>query len=842
MNFVPNTEQQKAILFDENRPLFITAAPGSGKTRVLLWRTVYLITEKNISPDRIFLSTFTEKAAHQLKEGLRELLNVAANLTDKKYDLARMYIGTIHSNCRRILMDRSFSVSGERKLAPHILDELGQYLYVQNRRFWDKMLQTVGFDAGVDTYRQINNFLARPQEKNSGSRHIALVNILRFFNRLSEELADPAQLKSNDAFINVLYGMYTFYIDSLTQDNVPRTDLSLLQANALKVLKASNGDVKQFDHTIIDEYQDTNAVQENLVFTLAKKTKNLCVVGDDDQALYRFRGATVENFVDFPQRCQKYYKVMPAQISLHTNYRSLKPIIDVSQSFIQKINWTENGKTYRIAKRIKPNRKGNVPAVFKTDEGHPDDIVPQMAKFIRHLKQQGVINDYNQVAVLFSYLKGNGQVQRLSHALEQEGILTYAPRAGCFLDLEESLAVFGLFAKILGLPSLQGQGRQMGHFRDWLDRCKQMTDDLISNDSPLKDFIVNKQTEIKRILNDHRRLMAYWNGKVTNLRQKITAQQVRDMANISGLSQEAVRKLSSDRLLRIVQLVNSQTSIVYVINRVTSLDWGLLDLFYQFTMFKYFRDCIKKAEYGKDEGPICNLALITQYLSRYQEERRRPILTALDLTDDRLHRHFFMSYLFAMYRLGETEFEDKEDPFPKGRVSLITIHQAKGLEFPVVILGSLYRQNRGIDIIEKIVREELNKKGEPLDKMSEFDNLRLFYVALSRAQNVLLLPRFRGRGQRMTPAFREILEEDIPHLSTINWNQVKKPRKSTESVGCSYSFTSDYLAYKRCSRQYMLFRKYGFVPARSQVMFFGSLVHQTIEDLHNHILLQKAKV
>ena len=107
-DFKPNKHQAEAILFPEQKPLFITAAPGAGKTRVLLWRTVRLIVDEGVSPDKIFLSTFTEKAALQLREGLKELLGLAANLTGQKYDLARMYVGTIHSNCQKIISDRKF--------------------------------------------------------------------------------------------------------------------------------------------------------------------------------------------------------------------------------------------------------------------------------------------------------------------------------------------------------------------------------------------------------------------------------------------------------------------------------------------------------------------------------------------------------------------------------------------------------------------------------------------------------------------------------------------------------------------------------------------------------------
>jgi DNA helicase-2/ATP-dependent DNA helicase PcrA len=836
--FAPNDGQKQAILFDEDKPMFITAAPGAGKTRVLLWRAVHLIVDRNVLPEEIFLSTFTEKAAHQLKEGLKELLGLAANYTNKKYDLARMYVGTIHSNCHRILLDRKFSDSSERQIPPRILDELGQYLYIYNYRFWSSMLESVGLENNPDTHRIINAYLGTPQQARSGSRHTAVVNVISLFNRLSEELVKLSELQSENSLLDQLYKMYCYYIESLKSSQVIHTDLSLLQADALRLVEKS--DNKHFRHVIIDEYQDTNYVQERLVFALARFNKNLCVVGDDDQALYRFRGATVENFVNFPDRCQKYYSISPEKISLHTNYRSLQNIVEISQSFMSKTNWNEDGRSYRIFKNVNAHRSNTMPAVFMTDAAGPGDVTPQMARFIRGLKENGVVNDYNEIAILFSYLKGNAQVERLSQALEEEGIRVYAPRARCFLDLDEALVVFGLFAKIIGRPALQGLGRDLGHFRDWLDRSIAAGFEQMQKDSALRLFVDNKQKEIAQNSGDYKRLVDYCERHSLRLDTKITAPVLIEMTKITGLSKDVVNKLSSGRLLFMIEQDHPKATISYMLNRVTSLDWGLLDLFYQLTTFEYFRNLIELASSGQDEGPMCNLGLITQYISRYQEERGRPILTARDFHDNRIQRHFFASYLFAMYRLGESEFEDKEDPFPKGRVSIITIHQAKGLEFPVVILGGLYRQNRGPGTIEEIVRNELNRDGEPLDRIVDFDNARLFYVALSRAQNILLLPRFSGRGQRMTQEFRELLDENIQHLGTIEWDKAERPKpKETDEIGRPYSYTSDYLLYKRCPRQYMMFRKYGFVPARAQVTLFGSLVHQTIEDLHNFLLLNK---
>jgi len=838
-NFKPNENQKKAILFDEDKPLFITAAPGSGKTQVLLWRTIHLIVDKHISPDNIFLSTFTEKAAHQLKEGLKELLGIAANITNGKYDLARMYVGTIHSNCRRILLDRAFARTKGRSFSQKMLDELGQYMYIYRASFWEKMLLQAGFENNMETSTLINSSLGPPQQAKSASRHLAVVNTISFFNRLSEELCNPDNVETDKTVLQQLYKMYSYYLSSLKSGPVPVTDLSLLQSDALKLIENSE-DNHRFKHVIIDEYQDTNTVQERLVFGLARGSKNLCVVGDDDQALYRFRGATVENFVEFAQRCRQYYGMLPETVSLHTNYRSLKHIVDTSQSFIEKTDWSENGKFYRIQKEVGAHRSDDKPCVFVTDDAHPDEVAPQIAGFIRTAREKGLVNDYNQIAVLFSYLKGNTNVHRLSRALEAEGIPVYAPRAGRFLELDESLVVFGLFAKILGRPALQGRGRDMDNFRGWMDGCMQTAALHIEKDSLLRSFVEDKQSEIELIMSDYHKLIDFCDKTSLNLDNKITSRQLMDMSAINGLSAGAVQKLSSRRLLSMVEQNNPKTTISYIINRVTALDWGILDIFYQLTTFDYFCDIIEKAASGQDEGPICNLGLITQYLSRFQEERGRPILTARDFVDVRIQRHFFASYLFAMYRLGETEFEDKEDPFPRGRVSFITIHQAKGLEFPIVILGGLYRQEKAPGKVETIVRNDLKRTGEPLDRIVEFDNARLFYVALSRAQNILLLPNFSGRGQRRSPSFRDLIEEGIPNIDTLDWNNTDKPGKSEEDMlGKSYSYTSDYLLYKRCPRQYMLFRKYGFVPARSALMLFGTLVHRTIEDLHNYLLEER---
>ena len=141
--FTPNEAQQQAIQHTAG-PLFLTAGPGSGKTRVLLWRTLGLIVDQGVKPEAIFLSTFTEKAALQLMEGLRAYLGTASTLTGTSYDLSKMYVGTVHSLCQKLITDRRFHPPGYRPRAPALLDDLDQYLHFS--RSWNGWVAEFGDD------------------------------------------------------------------------------------------------------------------------------------------------------------------------------------------------------------------------------------------------------------------------------------------------------------------------------------------------------------------------------------------------------------------------------------------------------------------------------------------------------------------------------------------------------------------------------------------------------------------------------------------------------------------------------------------------------------------------
>lgn len=837
--FEPTPAQRDAITTDGG-PLFLTAGPGSGKTRVLLWRVVCLVVFRSTDPNRIFLSTFTEKAAFQLQQGLRGLLAIAANHTGRQYDTSRMYVGTVHSLCQQILLDRRFSPNRRRGQIPGILDATDQYFFVYRRRHWQALLE-----AADTTNDEINQFFGGQRSK---SRHRAVTSLIQFFNRLSEESidAEDAIRRARDQTVKKMLRAYAGYRALLAPPDGPiRVDLSLLQQAAFDRIQSFAKADAVFEHVIVDEYQDTNPIQEKLFFVLAKKHKNICVVGDDDQALYRFRGATVENFVNFPQQCREQFGKAPKTIPLSLNFRSRREIVECYTSFINTCNWKrQDGGTYRVTgKKITAYREDAHPSVFATTADKPDPVCKEIARFTRRLIDEGKVYDPNQIAFLFPTLK-SVMVTKMRAALEAENLHVYAPRAGRFLDAPEALAVFGIFIQIFGKPPLgHFPGRDYAEFVDWTTKCEGTAGRLIRNDEYLRQFIRNRRSDLQQVISDYNELLSRCSARGWNLESDVDPAIRPLLAATPRLSAQAVATLRSpymERLIRKRAEEGRPFSLHYVITTATSVDWSVLDLFYQAMAFDHFRSMFDAAESGTDEGPVCNLALISQYLARFTDQYS-PMITGRFLSDGLFIRFLFSSYLYALYRLGESEVEDADDPFPRGRIPFITIHQAKGLEFPVVVLGSPRKTDRGPQRIEEVVRPLIQRPTEPLGRCNEFDIMRMFYVALSRPQNVLIFAHPRGQGISTHDGLEKVIVSYATPLGKANLGRIPSANHNSDELPKNYSYTSDYSLYQKCARQYMIFRKYGFVPSRAQTQFFGNLVHKTIEDLHHMLIAQRAK-
>ena len=145
----------------------------------------------------------------------------------------------------------------------------------------------------------------------------------------------------------------------------------------------------------------------------------------------------------------------------------------------------------------------------------------------------------------------------------------------------------------------------------------------------------------------------------------------------------------------------------------------------------------------------------------------------------------------------------------------------------------------GPQSVEKLIRPLLERGCEPLDRNSEFDIMRMFYVALSRAKNLLIVGNPIGPGVSIHPHMQGVIGTHCSDHSEFDVSELPRPNASEDELPRAYSYTGDYLLYQKCARQYMIFRKYGFVASRSQTQLFGTLVHKTIEDLHHMLIARR---
>jgi DNA helicase-2/ATP-dependent DNA helicase PcrA len=267
-------------------------------------------------------------------------------------------------------------------------------------------------------------------------------------------------------------------------------------------------------------------------------------------------------------------------------------------------------------------------------------------------------------------------------------------------------------------------------------------------------------------------------------------------------------------------------------------DYAFSALFYQLLQFEPWAQHLGESARGgvKDSRPARNLAILSQLLTRFEHLHGIDVLKP-DYLELNL-KHLLCNYLRFLFDGGIEEFEDDVEIAPSGCVSFFTIHQSKGLEFPVVVVGSLYasprRENDALS--EHLADTHYSKPPfEPIDQIAAYDFWRLYYVAFSRAQNLLLLtdPAKAGRGANPSKTFRPVVA-DLPswraHRAKLRDLRLEPVRSS--HMARSYSFTGHVSVFETCARQYQAFKDLEFSPVRSQAILFGTLVHQTIEDVH----------
>lgn len=755
-DFGSANEAQRLAIQTADGPVLITAGPGTGKTYTLVQRAIYLIQERGVQPEQILMATFTDKAA---KELVTRITNELA-ARDIIVNINEMYIGTFHSLCLRI-----------------IKENLEYTRLKKNYRMLDQ------FDQSYMVFQNIHRFRNIPKINevltNDGAWRQA-GEICEFLNNLSEELVDPADLKTDpNPQIVALGTMLETYRVILSENNL--LDFSAIQTEAYLLIKNNASILTEIQDKIrylmIDEYQDTNYIQEQIVFLLGGNHRNICVVGDDDQGLYRFRGATIRNILEFPSKFDEgECKIIP----LVVNYRSNSDIVDFYNEWMTttdgarfRFRWNK----FRFDKTIEPHAQSTLksPAVVKlTSSEDEEEWREKILAIIGKLMASGKLNDHNQIAFLFNSVK-HERVTRLANYLEKNGVNVYSPRSDMFFQRDEIQLMIGclmlMFPKyVMGLEEEEYKFLQPEHYR-YYRSCVMMANTYLEK-SESADF----RNWIRR------------RGKLhANLKETT------DYA-YSGLIYQMFEFEPFSTLLG------------------TDMRVGVIDI-----------------------RPVRNIALFSQIVGKFEYLHRIDVFSSKQI--DTNTERFFNLYLKLLFDGGISEYEDDAEYAPSGCVSFLTIHQSKGMEFPIVFVDSLGNIPRKSykDLIEAVEANYYKRSAfEPYDQTKYYDFWRLYYTAFSRAQDLLVLT---CNEDNKTPSmyFREVYSE-LPDAGVLDIAEFVFKDVKDVNLKNTFSFTSHITVYENCSLQYKFYKELGFAPVRVNAMLFGILVHQTIEDIHRAAL------
>lgn len=749
-----NEGQRQAIL-NTDGPVLIIAGPGTGKTYTLVKRITYLIIEKQVKPEEIMVVTFTEKAA-------KELLTRIANEFLKhnlKLNLNEMYIGTFHSVCLRILKENEQTDATAYKV--RLLDAFEQtYLVCRNLNYFNCM-------NGYKTYFA------------GGSEWEQALEICRYVNQLTEELADIASMENDpDQDMRFLARLVKKYKQIMIRNHV--MDFSSIQTTTYDLLCDHPEVLQRFQDKIryimVDEYQDTNYIQEQLVFMFAGERKNICVVGDDDQGMYRFRGATIRNILEFPN------KFLPGEcrcIHLNLNYRSEPEIIDFYNHWMKipeksdLFQWDH----FRFSKEIKSGKINSQSghAVYRSGGASIDEEKTALLNMVQKLLRNGNVEDLNQIALLFKSVKSEEAIE-VGNFFEENGIPIYSPRSDMFFKRQEVCQILGCI--IMCFPSYMGDLKQnifrypiTEKLRTYYIDCLKAARELFKQIPELYNFV--KQT---------------------------------------------------------AKTISSKIEVQFI---------SLTGIFYQLISFAPF-SLVLQPELIEDinaSRAARNLSEVSRILSKFSYLHDFHLITEenkLAIPEELLN-----IYLKFLFEDGIGEYEDDATYAPRGCISFMTIHQSKGLEFPVTVVGALsdFPKRRKDPLLYTAELRFFHRKPfEPLTDIRFFDFWRLYYTAFSRAQNLLVLTTKKDGCKY----FDEVLSV-LPDMDNYDGHDRFETVKEA-NYKRTYSFTSHISLYDGCPKQYMYYQEYSFAHDQIMEASFGTLVHAALEDINRASISNTSEV
>lgn len=686
-----NTDQRAAIKHAYHTPLWMIAGPGTGKTHTLCWLVWKRVLVDGISPERVFITTFTRKAATELQTRLlrnQRLLVDGGLATAATVDLTEMHIGTLHSLCSRMLQNERY----EQTFRVRVLeDELAQSFFI--RRTSNLLM------SQNDILFWVKFGMSKPSDRYAPAAARKAANACKLFNRLTENrLAATTLTSSGDPHLVTLGAAYQDYLEALREKH--RTDQANLQRHFLDFLGTPEGQAWLGDGltVLVDEYQDTNPIQEAIYFTLAGRTRDLTVVGDDDQSLYRFRGATVESLVSFDQACKGYFgskSAVPKAIYLRENRRSHPDIVDWANRFIGTHPAMKDPPGIRVRAPGKPpltpaaGIKGKYPAVVAITGNTNPKAAAKLADAVQSLMADGLVKDWSQVALLtFSTRESTRGIGAYTNALRARQIPVHNPRSRQAHKDRIMLALVGALSTML--------------------------DETWDPDSALPWPLGRNVKEY-----------------VENAREVYRQDASKSLNAYVQASQRAIRATTVDPTTRWNFLERRGG------RRVT-----LTGLLYKLLAHEPFSGQFAIEE---SSGRMQTLnGVLADFDSIYWDGELRVERAGGRVQVDGRVRHRIYSVFVDGVAGGLNDPEDNEVVVKPGAVNVMTIHQSKGLQFEVVFVLRPDKQpflsdtHTVEDVLWKYVaRKSKPAKLRPASERAVEDAIRLFFVAYSRPKRLL---------------------------------------------------------------------------------------------------------
>lgn len=598
-------EPQKEAVRKTDGPLLVLAGAGSGKTRVLTYRIAYMIDEMCIPPWSILAITFTNKAAKEMAERVEKLVGDAVN---------DMWVRTFHSACVRIL-----------------------------RRDIDRIGYSRDFNI-IDTDDQKSLIKECLKELRIDEKELPPRSVLSEISSAKDKLLSPHEYEMQcsgsyrDKTIARLYALYQRKLEAA--NDLDFDDLIMLTVRLFRqapdVLEFYRN---KFRYILVDEYQDTNKAQNELILMLAKEHRNLCVVGDDDQSIYKFRGADISNILDFEKTFTE-----AVVIRLEQNYRSTQNILDAANSVI-KNNYGRKGK-----KLWTDSGEGGKISVYKAFNEH--DEADYIASKMQSLAREGY--RYSDMAVLY---RANSASRNLEDVFMRNSV-PYRVLSGLrFYDRKEIKDMIA-----------------------YLRLIKNPSDDI----------------SLKRIINTPSRKIG-----------KVTIDGISQLAEREGVSMLKAIEQNLDSMANNVREFYNIIKELYDFSKTMAID-ELVTAVYEKTGYKSFLEKDEKAEERTE-----NVGELISGAALYAQNTIEP-----DFSD----------YMDSLALVSDIDNYDEE----LDAAVLMTMHAAKGLEFPVVFICGFD------DGIFPSIMTIYND-----DEIEE--ERRLCYVGITRAKKLLFLTCAYGR-------------------------------------------------------------------------------------------------